>query len=298
MQGISRELFRLLANSGIAKKYYDQLAIKAWDKVVGQEIADHCRPKEVKGSVMFVVCAHAIWAQELSMRKKNIIDEIKNIVGKSYIKEIKFTTGELPQVQDNQNGISSAFKETLPELNQEELTWVRSQLNEIEDDQLKYKLENIMIYDLRKKKQQKREGYRECSRCGILTQNSNVCSFCKEEKKRLELNQILRLLKDTPWLDYQAMQYYRPDTKKVDFHRAKTMLYWKIKDKLAWIKKTQTHHPKESNQAWMEDLLNQLVLLVMERPPEELPSGAWEKIVEANCPEYFKLFNISKKEDE
>jgi predicted nucleic acid-binding Zn ribbon protein len=54
---------------------------KFWDKVVGEKFSQHSKPYSMlKGSVMVVACETPIVAQELTLRKMQILSKLKPYV--------------------------------------------------------------------------------------------------------------------------------------------------------------------------------------------------------------------------
>ena len=75
---------------GAGDRFRDNLAIAFWDVSVGEQIAAHTEPVEVRKGVMLVRVDDATWRQELMFHKFEIIEKINQKIGKNAIKEIKF----------------------------------------------------------------------------------------------------------------------------------------------------------------------------------------------------------------
>ncbi|ACB83604.1 DUF721 domain-containing protein [Natranaerobius thermophilus] len=293
MQGIRNDLKKFLAKSGLLKKFYQEKAMNYWVDVVGEEIATNCQPKVFQGKKMIVVCSNSIWIQELSMRKKNLIKKLNEKVGKTVVTDIKFVTGQIP----NNSGLNltrgrSKYKE-IP-LETKEKDWVEKTTSEIEDENLQKKLAKLMEQDLKYKKGKKSQGYSECDKCGKLTNNKGICQDCIEENERKKLNTLIRILKDSPWLNYNELQEEIPSDMEItrrDYNRAKNQFYQRVKDELFKAKQVFKYNQTQKNYDWLKDLLQQYVLIITEEKPEEIDDKTWETAVGALGKEYLELAN-------
>ncbi|MDR5693781.1 MAG: DUF721 domain-containing protein [Armatimonadota bacterium] len=66
------------------------LAQHLWEEVVGQEVARVAWARSVQNGVLIVVTSHPVWAQELSLRRKELIEEIHRRVGAKVLEDIRF----------------------------------------------------------------------------------------------------------------------------------------------------------------------------------------------------------------
>ena len=63
---------------------------KFWKKAVGEKFADKSNPYSMIGSTMVVACKNAIVAQELTLRKTQIMSKLE-----PYLKSLKMTVKDL-----------------------------------------------------------------------------------------------------------------------------------------------------------------------------------------------------------
>lgn len=70
------------------------LAQHTWEEVVGPEAAQATRAKAVQNGVLLVTTDHPAWAQELSLRRKELVEEINRRVGARALEDIRFIVGE------------------------------------------------------------------------------------------------------------------------------------------------------------------------------------------------------------
>jgi predicted nucleic acid-binding Zn ribbon protein len=66
----------------------------AWAEVAGAEVVRHCTPVSEKGGVLTVRCDSGVWAAELSMLQKTLVDGLNNArPGSRAVREIRFVVG-------------------------------------------------------------------------------------------------------------------------------------------------------------------------------------------------------------
>jgi predicted nucleic acid-binding Zn ribbon protein len=83
--------------SGIAKKggLTEEEVRSAWDGAVGEKAAKHSRPRTLKGSRLIVHIDDSSWLYELTVRKKEILKSLGEILKNNKIKDITLRIGEL-----------------------------------------------------------------------------------------------------------------------------------------------------------------------------------------------------------
>jgi predicted nucleic acid-binding Zn ribbon protein len=83
-------LDELVNSLGINKKLKEYDAIIYWDSVVGKQIAKMASATRITQGVLFVHVKTSTWRNELTLRKKEIIDKLNTVVGLDAVKDIKF----------------------------------------------------------------------------------------------------------------------------------------------------------------------------------------------------------------
>jgi predicted nucleic acid-binding Zn ribbon protein len=80
-----------LVNSlGIQKKLQEYDAVVYWEKVVGERIAQVTTATRIQQGILFVHVKTSTWRNELTLRKKEVIDKLNSIIGVDVVKDIKF----------------------------------------------------------------------------------------------------------------------------------------------------------------------------------------------------------------
>ena len=87
---IGSAMDELVKSLGIQKKLQEYEAVLYWEKAVGERIAKMTTATRIMQGVLFVHVKTSTWRNELTLRKKEIIDKLNLIVGLEVVKDIKF----------------------------------------------------------------------------------------------------------------------------------------------------------------------------------------------------------------
>ena len=80
----------LVNGLGIQKKLQEYDAVVNWEKIVGERIAQRTTAIRIQQGVLFVHVKTSTWRNELTLRKKEIIDKLNREIGLDVVKDIKF----------------------------------------------------------------------------------------------------------------------------------------------------------------------------------------------------------------
>ena len=83
-------LGELVQGLGIDKKLQEYEAVVQWDAVVGKRIAEMTSATKIQQGILLVRVKTSTWRNELTMRKKEIIDRLNGVLGAHVVKDIKF----------------------------------------------------------------------------------------------------------------------------------------------------------------------------------------------------------------
>jgi Zn-ribbon-containing, possibly RNA-binding protein and truncated derivatives len=87
---IGSALDELVKGLGIQKKLQEYDAVVYWESVVGERIAQMTTATRILQGVLFVHVKTSTWRNELTLRKKEIIDKLNIVIGTNVVKDIKF----------------------------------------------------------------------------------------------------------------------------------------------------------------------------------------------------------------
>ncbi len=79
-----------LRRFGIVRKVRRSQAIYIWEEVVGSTAAKISSAVTCKDGVLFVEVKNSVWAQELSLMKRDVIRRLNLRLGRGTIKDIRF----------------------------------------------------------------------------------------------------------------------------------------------------------------------------------------------------------------
>jgi predicted nucleic acid-binding Zn ribbon protein len=75
---------------GITKKLREYSVVTSWKTLVGEQIAKVAAPQRIENGMLHVSVSNAPWRNELSLRKREIIEKINNGLGKKIVIDIRF----------------------------------------------------------------------------------------------------------------------------------------------------------------------------------------------------------------
>lgn len=196
----------VMTDLGLDKGLKQQEFAKLWPKIVGPKFQNSSKVVYLQSrqgeDILTVAVSSPAVAQELSFFKEDIIKKIKT-VAKDFnynIKEILFNSKvweelktEKKQKVEEENKtfykIEKVFtEEDLKniELPEETVENIKNSLNEQNFclEELKEKMFNTIIKDLKTQEWRKHNGFPVCSKCGIAVnyyspENENLCPACK-----------------------------------------------------------------------------------------------------------------------
>lgn len=83
------EILKTFINNSNFKHQYILLQIqKNWSNILGNSIANNCKPIIYKNDVLTVKVNSSVWRNELKLRLENIIELINEYFDKKIVKEI------------------------------------------------------------------------------------------------------------------------------------------------------------------------------------------------------------------
>jgi predicted nucleic acid-binding Zn ribbon protein len=90
IKSIDIALNELVDNLGIKQKLKELNAVVYWDSIVGKQISCMTTATHIVKGVLFVNVKTSTWRNELTLRKKEIINKINSYTGNETVKDIKF----------------------------------------------------------------------------------------------------------------------------------------------------------------------------------------------------------------
>lgn len=125
-----------------------------WNEIVGDAIASHTHPEEIRFDTLTILVDSAVWMHELSFLKKALIEKVNRLLGKNGIRKIQFKIGPVaPRPAPTQESRS------LPgEMGEEEAALLNQLLLPVSDDDLKKTIQRAIRKHLLIKKEREDPG--------------------------------------------------------------------------------------------------------------------------------------------
>ena len=89
MQQLKSALSTALKQGGLDRAIRQNKALLIWEKIVGKSVAKNCTPEEVKLGILIVRAATPVWRNEITIKKKDILEKLNKKLGEEKIKEIR-----------------------------------------------------------------------------------------------------------------------------------------------------------------------------------------------------------------
>jgi predicted nucleic acid-binding Zn ribbon protein len=93
VEPIGRILKEVIEDLGVGPRMAEQRAVIEWPDVVGPKVASHCRAIRIEQGRMLVEVGSPVWAQELSLMRRTIIQKINRRLGSRTVQSLHFVVG-------------------------------------------------------------------------------------------------------------------------------------------------------------------------------------------------------------
>lgn len=163
-ESLGKLLEGVLANLNLGERLSEQLAQTAWPEIAGRLVAAHSWAEAIRDGVLIVGCDSPAWAQELHMRKHELLGRLAAHLGAGVVRDLRFRTGtrsrRAPRSQPAIPPPASV------ELSAEEVEEARRAAARIEDPALRARAERAFLALARMSRWRRETGWRRCERCG------------------------------------------------------------------------------------------------------------------------------------
>ena len=202
------EMYRLM------KLYHD------WESVVGPMVSRQAKLVHIKPPVIVVEIGHTVWMQEMTMRKPQLLEALREYYGKSIITDIKV---QLPRRSLGPQAVSGDALEMTPiyeeiidfhqiVLPSEIVQSIEESVRVIRHEELRQKVLQTRMEQAKKEFVLKQEHFHQCPRCGRWQSagSAKVCPQCEYKKYRHIIRTVKGLLKDYPHYKYDQIKAIAP----------------------------------------------------------------------------------------
>ena len=78
---------------GLERRARERDLLEDWPEIVGEKIAGHSRPVDIRDGVLWLTVDHAAWRQELTLLQPEIIRRLNERHGEGTVVEIRWRHG-------------------------------------------------------------------------------------------------------------------------------------------------------------------------------------------------------------
>jgi len=160
---LSQLLDGVLANLDLKSRFREHLAVIGWPQIVGRVVAAHARAEAVRDGVLLVATDTPAWAQELHMRRKDLLGQVVAHVGEGVIRDLHFRSGLRPRKGKR---VQPRTRPAEIKLSGRQERQIKESAALIEDAALQARAERAFLSLARLGQWRKQNGWRRCARCG------------------------------------------------------------------------------------------------------------------------------------
>ncbi|AZA10345.1 DciA family protein [Corynebacterium gerontici] len=96
VQGIGQVIQREVRKRGWQKELASALVLNHWEELVGEQVAAHTKVEMVKDRKLFLSCDSTVWASNLRLMQRQILQKIHAEVGPDIITELRIFGPQAP----------------------------------------------------------------------------------------------------------------------------------------------------------------------------------------------------------
>jgi predicted nucleic acid-binding Zn ribbon protein len=93
LEAIGSLVPKVLGDLGLGSAARVMRVAERWEEAVGPEIARHCRPTALRGSVLEVTVDSSVWCHQLRLRASEIVAALRRVLGEEAPSEVWLRVG-------------------------------------------------------------------------------------------------------------------------------------------------------------------------------------------------------------
>jgi hypothetical protein len=114
----------------------------AWNEIVGESVGVQTQPRSIRNRILFIDVSHSTWMQQLQFLKPTLLEKVNSFLGEPLIQDIRFKLGKISQTIPAPPKTPSLKDE---KLDKAILNRIENLLQEIDDDQIRKSLRDVLI---------------------------------------------------------------------------------------------------------------------------------------------------------
>ena len=80
---------------GLAATLCEHRLRERWPEIVGEQIAAHTRPDQIRFKKLYLLVEHSVWLQQLTFLKPDLLGKIQNAAGPDAVTDLVLRIGEI-----------------------------------------------------------------------------------------------------------------------------------------------------------------------------------------------------------
>ena len=222
---------KLLKKHGIKKTYNANIVLFNWGKIVGEKVAENSYPTSIDKGILKLRVKNSAWSHHLMMMKKEIINNINTYINDNLVKDVFLNAGYYEEkkkylygenIDDAENKITPAL------LDETEILEVKERTKKIKNNQIKNKIDYIILKQKALEKAKKINGWQKCLLCETLVEPENkYCFNCNLSINRNKTEKIEEIFIQKSLVSYEdASKYF--DLSEEEYNNIKKSLTLKL----------------------------------------------------------------------
>ena len=220
LTGVTNLRDAMLQELGIYEMYRLMKLYHDWESVVGPMVSGQAKLVQIKPPVIVVEIGHTLWMQEMTMRKPQVLEALREYYGESIITDIKV---QLPRrslreqlVSGDALDMTPIYEESIDfhqiVLPSETVQSIEESVRVIRHEELRQKVLQTRMEQAKKEFVLQKENFHQCPTCGRWQSegSAKVCPQCEYKKYRHIIRTVKGLLKDYPHYKYDQMKVIAP----------------------------------------------------------------------------------------
>ncbi len=172
-----------------------------WDDIVGRSLAAKLVPIRVRKRELVLGASSSTWAQEASMMQREILKNIRRMVGPGVVDDLRVRVG-IPAREEEDEAAREAGEVEEPEI-------CLSPPHQAADMDLIDRAERLRRADEKIRDWRREQGWPKCEACGERfppDMGDETCPICLRERAVRHEGDVWRALEDAPWMSVRRLR--------------------------------------------------------------------------------------------
>jgi predicted nucleic acid-binding Zn ribbon protein len=179
---LNRLIEGVLADLDLRTRFREHLAISSWPQIAGQVVSGHTQAEAVRDGVLIVATDTSAWANELQMRRRELLELLAAKIGSGVIRDIHFRAGARRRGRRAKQPVPRPSEVRLSGRQEKRIA---EAAGKIEDEELRRGAERAFTALAKISEWRRRGGWRRCRRCGQWQRvGRRWCASCTYSGRR------------------------------------------------------------------------------------------------------------------